>query len=55
MSEQIDDRKLDLFIATETWHNRAEDLSLKQVILSDFLVDEVSREHRKGGGVAVFY
>lgn len=52
--ELIVDRCYDLFIATETWHLKGHDLSLKQVCGSDYSVAECSHDG-KGGGIAIFY
>lgn len=48
-------RGFDLFIATETWHLKGEDLCIKQVCSSDYSVAELSHDTGKGGGIAIFY
>lgn len=53
--ELIADRCFDIFIATETCHQKGQDLCLKQVCCNDYSVAELSRGAGKGGGIAILY
>lgn len=49
----IDDRKFEVFVATETWHRHASVPSLARICGSDYTFVDRSRE--KGKGIVVFY
>lgn len=55
VSELIEDRDYDLFVATETWHRNENDIGLKQASGPGYSISEYSRETGRGGGVAIFY
>lgn len=52
--ELVEERKYDVFVATETWHHMHE-ASLKHASGPAYSISAHSRESGRGGGVAIFY
>lgn len=52
--ELIDDRSFDVFIASDTWHQKSSDVSLKRICSQDYSVVECSRDTGRGAGLAAF-
>lgn len=52
--ELIEERKYDVFVATETWHHKGDSI-LKHASGPAYSISEHSREIGRGGGVAIFY
>jgi len=54
--ETIVDKSLDVFVATETWHDSSADVSPRLATPADYRVGDAIREADPDhGGVAVFY
>jgi len=53
---QRDDRRLDVFTVTETWHHSSEDITLRLSAPSDYTTADAIHAHDPGhGGIVVFY
>ena len=54
--EAIDDKRLDVFAVTETWHRSSDDPSLRLSAPPGYVTVDAVRESDPGhGGIAVFY
>lgn len=54
--ETIEDKKLDVFVLTETWHRSSDDISLRLAAPTDYsFVEKVRESDPRHGGIAIYY